>query len=56
MVYVDARHFASEQDSKLLSIKNAGPWKMVWNIKNKAYEVDIPQQMKEAGLTLIFHP
>ena len=25
MVYVDARHFASEQDSKSLSMKNAGP-------------------------------
>ena len=25
MVYVNARHFASKQDSKLLSMKNAGP-------------------------------
>ena len=25
MVYVDARHFASERDCKLLSMKNAGP-------------------------------
>ena len=25
MVYVDARHFASEEDSKLLSMKNVGP-------------------------------
>ena len=25
MVYVDARHFASERDSKSLSMKNAGP-------------------------------
>ena len=29
MVYVDARHFASERDSKSLSMKNAGPWKIV---------------------------
>ena len=48
MIYVDARHFASERDSKLLSMKNAGPWKIVCNIANKAYEVDIPQQMKDA--------
>ena len=25
MVYVDARHFASQKDSKSLSMKNAGP-------------------------------
>ena len=56
MVYVDARHFASERDSRLLSMKNTGPWKIVRNIANKAYELEIPQQMKEAGLTSIFHP
>ena len=56
MVYVDARHFASERDSKSLSMKNAGPWKVIWNIGNKAYELDISQQMKNAGLTPVFHP
>ena len=56
MVYVDARHFASEQDSKSLSMKNAGPWKIICNINNKAYELDILRQMKDAGLTPIFHP
>ena len=56
MVYVDARHFISEQDSKLLSIKNVEPWRIVRNIDNKAYELEIPQQMKDAGLTPIFHP
>ena len=55
MVYVDARHFASERDSKSLSMKNAGPWKIVCNIDNKAYELDIPQQMKDAELAPIFH-
>ena len=55
-VYVDARHFASEKDSKSLSMKNAGLWKIVRDIDNKAYELDIPQQMKDAGLTPIFHP
>ena len=39
-----------------MSIKNAGPWKVIRNIENKAYELDIPQQMKDAGLTLVFHP
>ena len=55
MVYVDARHFA-RQNSKSLSMKNAGPWKIVCNIDNKAYKLDISQQMKDAGLTPIFHP
>ena len=41
MVYVDAKHFASEWDSKLLSMKNAGPWKIVKNIDNKAYKLEI---------------
>ena len=55
MVYMDARHFAS-QDSKSLSVKNAGPWKIVRNIANKAYELDIPQQIRDAGLIPVFHP
>ena len=55
-VYVDARHFASERDKKLLDLKNAEPWKIVQNIDNKAYELDIPQTLKDAGLTPIFHP
>ena len=56
MVYVDARHFASEKSSKSLSMKNAGLWKILRNIANKAYELNIPQQMREAGLTPVFHP
>ena len=28
-VYVDARHFASEKDKKLLNLKNAGSWEIV---------------------------
>ena len=56
MVYVDARHFASERDSKSLSMKNAGPWKILRNIDNKAYKLEIPKQMKDTGLTPVFHP
>ena len=56
MVYVDARHFSTcDRESKSLSLKNAEPWKIVRNIDNKTYELDIPQQMKDAGLTPIFH-
>ena len=57
MVYVDARHFnAGHCESKSLGSKNAGPWKIIRNIANKAYELEIPQQMKDAGLTAVFHP
>ena len=55
MVYVDARHFAG-RDSKSLSVKNAGTWKIICNIANRAYELEIPQQMKDVGLTPVFHP
>ena len=55
-VYVDARHFASEKDKKLLDLKNARPWEIIWNINNKAYELEIPQTLKYVGLTTIFHP
>ena len=55
-VYVDARHFASERDKKSLDLKNAGPWKIIRNINNKAYELAIPEDLKAAGLNPIFHP
>ena len=54
-VYVDTRHFVSEKDKKLLDLKNTRPWKIIWNINNKAYELDIPKTLKDADLTLIFH-
>ena len=55
-MYINAKHFASERDNKSLSSKNAGPWKIIRNIANKAYKLDLPQQMKDAGLTPVFHP
>ena len=54
-VYVDAKYFASEKSKKLLNLKNAGPWKISRIINNKAYKLEIPQHMKNTGLTLIFH-
>ena len=55
-VYMDARYFAFERDKKLMDLKNARPWKIIQNIDNKAYELAIPQSLKEKGLTLIFDP
>ena len=54
-VYVVARHFAFERDKKLPNLKNAGLWKIVQNIDNKAYELAISETLKAAGLTSIFH-
>lgn len=55
-VFVDARHFAAERPSKSLGLKNAGPWRITRVIDNKAYEVELPDHLKKAGLTPIFHP
>ena len=55
-VYVDARHFVSEKDKKSLDLKNTELWKIVRNIDNKAYELDISKTLKNAGLTPISHP
>ena len=54
-MYVDARHFASEREKKLLNLKNTRPWEIIQNINNKAYELAIPETLKAAGLTSIFH-
>ena len=54
MVYVNAKHFASERPSRSLSFKNVGPWKIIRIIKNKAYELEIRDQLKNVGLTPIF--
>ena len=52
---MDTKHFASKQNSKSLNMKNTEPWKIVRAIDNKAYKLEISQQMKDAGLTSIFH-
>ena len=53
---MDVRDFVSEQEKKLLDLKNARPWEIVQNINNKAYKLAIPKTLKAVGLTLIFHP
>lgn len=55
IIYVDTRHFALEQENRLLETKNAGRWKIVKNIDIKAYKLEILQNMKDKRLTLIFH-
>ena len=52
---MDARHFIFKRDKKSLDLKNTRLWKIVWNINTKAYKLDIPETLKAAGLTSIFH-
>ena len=56
LVYVDARHFAGERPSKSLGSKNMGPWKITRVIHDKTYEVELPEDLKRANVTPIFHP
>lgn len=56
MVYVNAKDFALGKQSKSLSSKNLGPWKIVRNIDGKAYELDVPENLRLVGVTPIFHP
>lgn len=55
-VYVNTKDFSIEKQSRSLSSKNVGSWKIIRCIDNKAYELDIPEHLKQTGLTAIFHP
>ena len=55
-VYVNAKTFAGERPSRSLGLKNAGPWRIIRVIDNKAYELELPEYLKKAGLCPIFHP
>ena len=55
-VYVNAKDFKLRRASKSLSSKNVGPWKIIRIIDNKAYELDIPDHLKQSGLHPVFHP
>jgi len=56
LVYVDARHFAAERPSVSLGYKHAGPWPIIRIIDHKAYELLLPDNMRAAGVTPVFHP
>lgn len=55
-VYINAKEFAPERPSRSLGLKNVRPWEIIRTIENKAYELAIPQQLKDAGLTPISNP
>jgi hypothetical protein len=55
MIYVNAKNFKSQRQSQSLSSKNAESWKIIRNIDNKAYELEIFEHMNNAKLTPIFH-
>lgn len=37
-------------------MKKTKPWKIIQNIANKTYKLEILQQIKDAELTPVFHP
>lgn len=55
-VFVDARDFHLDRKSKSLSLKNLGPWEITRYIDGKAYEVAVPDTMKDRGVHPVFHP
>lgn len=55
-VYVNTKDFKLKRASRSLSSKNVGPWKIIRIIDNKAYELDVPEYLKLAGLHPVFHP
>ena len=55
-VYVNAKDLKLKKASKSLSSKNVGPWEIIRVIDNKAYELDIPDHLRKAGLYPVFHP
>lgn len=55
-VYVNAKDLKLKRASKSLSSKNVGPWKVIRIIDNKAYELKIPEHLKQSGLHSVFHP
>lgn len=55
-VFVDARHFANDRTSKSLGYKFIGPCRITRVIDNKAYQVELPVSLAQAGVTDVFHP
>lgn len=45
-VYVNTKDFSIDKQSRSLSAKNAGPWQIIRNIDNKAYELEIPEHLR----------
>ena len=54
-IYVNTKDFSIEKQSRFLSSKNVGSWKIIRCIDNKAYELNISEHLKQTSLTTIFH-
>ena len=55
LVYVNVKDFFSARQSKSLNFKNFESWRIVKNIDNKAYELNIFENLKSARVVPIFH-
>lgn len=54
-IYVNTKDFSIERQSRSLNSKNAGSWKIIRCIDNKAYELNILEHFKQTDLTAIFY-
>lgn len=55
-VFVNTKSFATSRPSKGLDWHWIGPWPITRVIDHKAYELEIPEDRRAAGLTPVFHP
>ena len=55
LVYVNVKNFFFARQSKSLSSKNLESWRIVRNIDNKTYKLNIFKNLKSARIVSIFH-
>ena len=55
MMYINVKDFTTKRQSRSLSSKNVESWKILKNINNKAYELNISEHLRKIKLTSIFH-
>lgn len=55
-VFVDARHFNLNRETKSLGPKSMGPYEIIRVVDNKAYEIALLEHMQNKGLFNVFHP
>lgn len=53
---MEASHFKSDRTSRKLNLRCIGPFPITCIIDDKAYEVQLPADLMDAGVTPVFHP
>lgn len=55
-VFVDASHLRHDRQNKKLDLRRIGPYEVIRIIDGKAYEINLPLDLIQAGVTPVFHP